>query len=607
MTTSLAGLPALPIAAPLLAAAIIAGLRHWLSRAAADALGLIAAALNLVLCLLLFHTSLASTIVYWMGGWYPRGHLAIGIGLVIDPTGAGMATLASFLMLLALCFSCRSDVGAANHFHPLMLVFLAAACGFSLTGDVFNMFVFFELLSTAAFALCGLATGEAAPLQGAFNFAVTNTIAAFLILIGIGILSSLTGALNLAQMGEALGSRHDAVVLFAAAVMMCGFLIKAAIVPFHFWLPDAHSVAPTPVCAIFSGVMVELGLYAIVRIHSIVFAAAFAPHATAFRSILLGLSVATVLLAGIMCYAQHHLKRILAFATVTHMGLVLAAMALDSVLGVAGMLLYVLGYALVSASLFFTSGVLLHRVRTISERRLFGRGRALPFTALLWFVGALALAGVPLFPTFTGRLFVGQAARSLGLDWLPWLFVVGATMTSAALLRSGVRTFLGWGDPPISDRSGEIEEIPETEHEDRRVLWNQFTPATLCLMLAAAVALSPAVSTGTLHAAARLLNGNGYVHQVFREAPVPSTVPVLPSHKGAASMLRGLLVPALAALLAATSIFRLRLPRWLRIGAFLEGPLPALRALQSGHPGDYVMWLTVGTSCVALLCMVFLR
>jgi multicomponent Na+:H+ antiporter subunit D len=344
-----------------------------------------------------------------------------------------------------------------------------------------------------------------------------------------------------------------------------------------------------------------------VRIHSIVFAAAFAPHATAFRSILLGLSVATVLLAGIMCYAQHHLKRILAFATVTHMGLVLAAMALDSVLGVAGMLLYVLGYALVSASLFFTSGVLLHRVRTISERRLFGRGRALPFTALLWFVGALALAGVPLFPTFTGRLFVGQAARSLGLDWLPWLFVVGATMTSAALLRSGVRTFLGWGDPPISDRSGEIEEIPETEHEDRRVLWNQFTPATLCLMLAAAVALSPAVSTGTLHAAARLLNGNGYVHQVFREAPVPSTVPVLPSHKGAASMLRGLLVPALAALLAATSIFRLRLPRWLRIGAFLEGPLPALRALQSGHPGDYVMWLTVGTSCVALLCMVFLR
>jgi multicomponent Na+:H+ antiporter subunit D len=170
-----------------------------------------------------------------------------------------------------------------------------------------------------------------------------------------------------------------------------------------------------------------------------------------------------------------------------------------------------------------------------------------------------------------------------------------------------VRTFFGWGDPPISDRSGEIDEIPETEHEERRVLWNQFTPAALCLIVALAVAFSPAVSNGSLHAAARLLNGNGYVHQVFREAPVPSVVPVLPSHNHLASVARGLLALVVASLLAATSIFRLRLPRVLRVGAFLEGPLPALRAIQSGHPGDYVMWLTVGTSSVALLCMLFLR
>ena len=247
MTTPLA-LPVLPIVLPLIAAAILAGLCRWLSRAAADSLVIAAAAANLVICSLLLRSSLHHTIVYWFGGWYPRGRQVIGISFVIDPVSAGLAALASFLGLLALLFSWRIIDAGANHFQPLMLIFIAAMCGFSLTGDLFNMFVFFELMSTAAFALCGLKTREPAPLQGAFNFAITNTIAAFMVLTGIGMLYSVTGALNLAQMGLALGGRHDAPVLFAATLLTCGFFIKAAIVPFHFWLPDAHSVAPTPVC-----------------------------------------------------------------------------------------------------------------------------------------------------------------------------------------------------------------------------------------------------------------------------------------------------------------------------------------------------------------------
>ena len=605
--TAPAGLPALPVAVPLLAAAVVASLRQWLSRAAADAIGILAAAANLVLCCLLFSRSLHGTIVYWMGGWYPRGHLAVGIGLVVDPAGAGIATLASFLMLLALCFSWRSIDAAANHFQPLMLVFLAAMCGFALTGDVFNMFVFFELMSTAAFALCGLATGESAPLQGAFNFAVTNTLAAFLLLTGIGMLSAVTGALNLAQIGAALGGRHDALVLFAAALLTCGFLVKAAIVPFHFWLPDAHSVAPTSVCVLFSGIMVELGLYAVARIHSVVFGQAFAPHAGRLRAILLALAVLTVVMGGVMCYAEHHLKRVLAFATVSHTGLMLAALALHTRAALAGMLLYLPAYALVTSGLFFSSGVLLHRLRSISEPRLFARGRPLRFTAALWFAGAAGLAGAPPFPTDLGELLTSHAAKGLRFGWMPWLFVLGGVLTGAAVLRAGIRIFLGWGDAPISDRAAQVDEAPETGEAERVVLWYQFAPAAVCLVAAVAVTLVPTVRNDALLAASRLLDRNAYIHTVYTGVTTPVAVPVFPSAEIGAAFLRGLLAAFLALLLALSSVFRLRLPRWLRLGAFMEGPLPALRNLQSGHPGDYVMWITVGVAGVGLLFMVLLR
>ena len=264
-------LPGLPVAVPLAGAAFIACLRTWLKRWVADTLGLLFASLALVINALLLFRALHGPFVYWFGNWYPHGPMALGISFVIEPIGAGLATLAALLTVLALLFSWKYVDSGDNHFQPLMLIFLASMSGFVLTGDIFNLFVFFELMSTVAFALCGLKTAEPAPLQGAFNFAVTNTIAAFLVLTGIGLLYAVTGALNMAQIGLALGTRHDPLVLFAFTLLTCGFLIKGAIVPFHLWLPDAHAVAPTPVCVLFSGIMVELGLFAVVRLQSVAF------------------------------------------------------------------------------------------------------------------------------------------------------------------------------------------------------------------------------------------------------------------------------------------------------------------------------------------------
>src|SRR5579875_3753675 len=432
MAIPTSSLTPLPVAVPLLGAAVLAGLRAWLPRRVMDVLGVIIAGAHAVICWFLLQAANQHTLVYWFGNWYPRGSMVLGIGFVVDPIAAALAMLAGVLFLLAFLFSYRFVDAGAKHFHPLMLVFLAAMSGFVLTGDLFNLFVWFELMSTAAFALCGLNTAEPAPLQGSFNFAVTNTVAAFLGLTGIALLYAVTGALNMAQIGLQLsssagGPRHDPLVLFAFTLLVCGFFVKAAIVPFHLWLPDAHAVAPTSVCVLFSGLMVELGLYAVARLHTVIFAEALAPHATALRTILLAFATATVLIGGVMCYAEHHLKRLLAFSTICHAGLMLAMLAVGGATADGAFFTYVIGHAFIKASLFFCAGIVLHRLRSMSEQLLWQRRRVLKWTGALWFLGGLGLAGVPPFGTWLGEAIADSAATQVHLHGLSLLFIFGET------------------------------------------------------------------------------------------------------------------------------------------------------------------------------------
>ncbi len=600
----------LPVALPLLGAALIAVTRKWLSRTAADTIAVVFAGVTFAIAgRLLFHSAHA-TEVYWFGKWYPRGSMVLGITFVVDPISAGLATLASLLTVLALLFAWRFVDSGGNHLQPLMLLFLAAMCGFSLTGDLFNLFVFFELMSTAAFALCGLKIAEPAPLQGSFNFAVTNTIAAFLVLTGIALLYAVTGALNMAQIGLSLAHRHDPLVLFAFTLLTCGFFIKAAITPFHFWLPDAHAVAPTPVCVLFSGIMVELGLYAVLRLHAVLFAQALAPHTTQLRTILLLFGAVTTLIGGMMCYAEHHLKRLLAFSTITHAGMMLLAIAIGSPLAVAAMLTYLLAHALIKSTLFFTSGLILHRLRSISERALFRRGTAMPFTAALWFLGGAGLAAAPGFATMLAEAGVERAEELARVHGVALLFLIGGVLTGAAVFRVGMHTFLGWGSEPLTDEAGEVGELPETSEADHRLYWYQVLPPALLLAMAVALPFIPGWLPILANAAVTLtatpLSQAAYLHTVYTSQTVILTQPTWREALPGAA-LRGAAALVLAWLLACTSVFRLRIDRRLRIGARIEGELRLLRALQSGNPGDYVLYLTAGLAIFGSAAMLLLR
>src|SRR5438552_312177 len=321
----------LTVVVPLLAAALFTAAGRFLPPRVVDGLAVAVAASTAVLAGILLVHAWGGSVVYWFGGWHPRGGLAIGIDFVVDPIGAGLACFAALVVTGSLVFSWHYFDEVLPLYHALVLVFLAAMVGFSLTGDLFNLFVFFELMGVVAYALTAHAHTELAPLQGGLVFAITNSIAGFLVLIGIALLYGHTGTLNLAQLGRALaGAQPSGLLVLSFALLAGGFLVKAAAVPFHFWLADAYAVAPSPVCALFAGAMSELGLLGVARVYWTSFAGVFGAHEGELRAVLVTVGIVTALAGALMTLGQHHLKRMLAFATVSYIGLFLVGVGLLS-------------------------------------------------------------------------------------------------------------------------------------------------------------------------------------------------------------------------------------------------------------------------------------
>jgi multicomponent Na+:H+ antiporter subunit D len=596
--------PPIPVVLPLLVAALLAAMPR-LPRAIAFLLAILTTAtVGCVAVALINFTRDEPLIVYWFGGWIPRDGAATGIGFAIDTAGAMFVLLTSILATASLVFSSKYFDTVGTLYHSLMLIFFAAMNGFALTGDLFNLFVFFELMSAAAYTLCGYKSEEPAPLQGALNFAVTNTVGAFLVLTGIALLYSRTGALNLAQIGRAIGGEADALVVAAFALVVSGFFVKAAIVPFHFWLADAHAVAPAPVCVLFSGVMVELGLYAVVRVYWAVFSGPLGPHAVEVRNLLATFGAATAITGALMCYAQRHLKRLLAFSTISHMGILLLGVALLKPQALAGVEIYVVGHALLKGGLFLAAGILLHRTATLDEIQLAARPRRFGVVAALLVAGAAGLAGAPPFGTFWGDMMIGGAAHAQRNQWIEWIAFGASAATAGALFRFTARALFGWGRATelLGEPGSKIRERPDT------LAGHRHTPAAMCLPAVALMVggllagLVPRLTGAALSSAIHMQDREAYAARMLDHvAPYPPAVGDQPLLAG--DMIRGLgaLLMALA-MAAATLRSRAVVP-----GARVRIAVRWLRELHSGLIPDYVTWVMVGTAMFGAAAVVWLR
>jgi multicomponent Na+:H+ antiporter subunit D len=587
----------LAVAGPFLVAALLAASLP-LERVHNDLIGVVTASAATIFAALLLADAAGAgaPLVTWLGGWEPRDGVALGISLAIDPLGAGLALLAALLVTAAFAVAWRYFDTVGRIFHALMLVFLGAMAGFCLTGDLFNMFVFFELMSVSAFALTSYRIEESAPLQGALNFAVTNSVGAVMVLTGIGLLYGRTGALNLAQVGEALAAQPaDGLVICAFALITGGFLVKAAVVPFHFWLADAYTVAPTPACIVFSGVMSDLGLYAVARIYWTVFEGPLGEHAPSLRAILVAAGVLTALVGAAMCLVQRRLKRLLAFVTVSQIGLALIAIGLLSPAGLAGATLLIGADGLLRAALFVGLGAILHRLGSGDELRLRGAGGQLPWpVGALFAAAAVGLAALPPLGAFHGHALVEEAAHDSGYGWVAVVFLTATIATAGALLRAAARIFLGMGEA----RALEPEAEPE---EDEIAAARGFTPvvmiwtAGVLTTLGLALGAVPGIGDAALRAAERFADREHYTAAVLGgpDRPVPAGQA---AGVGLVEVLLALVTVLGALALAGWVLSRRR--AWLAVPASLrprlERGLLVLRRLHSGQVGDYVAWLTVG-------------
>jgi multicomponent Na+:H+ antiporter subunit D len=343
-----------------------------------------------------------------------------------------------------------------------------------------------------------------------------------------------------------------------------------------------------------SGVMVELGVYAVARVYRVVFAASI-PHAVLTHAFL-ALGLLTAAVGSVMCLGQRHLKRLLAYSTIAHVGLFLIAVGLGDADAIAGAALYVAGHAGIKGALFLVAGLLLNRFRSVDEDDLYGRGGGRrDLSGWIFLIAAVALAGLPPFGPGLGKAVAEDAASVAGYPWLAAVFVLVSAVTGGAVLRAGLRIFHGIGQRPRTDpqeTSGSGEQ-QETERPIPRAPAAMLAAMVLLLAGGAAVGMVPPLAAAVSRGAELFVDRDGYLAQALTGAPghTPAASPAvawtLPG------VVLGLLSTGLAAGIAGAALYGRRAGA-LRVPA-------ALRRAHSGHVGDYVAWLFTGAALLAAL------
>ena len=395
------------------------------------------------------HVFKGETLVYWMSGWTPREGLAIGISLSIDAWSLLIALVVAFIGLMALVYTpvyLRSESGK-EPFYVLTMLMLAALIGFCLSGDLFNQFVWLEVFSVSAFALTGFHFESRGSVEAAFKYLITNSVAAFFIVIGLTLLYMQTGALNVAHVAREFRPTPAGIV--AIGLLIGGYATKAALVPWHFWLPDAHTAAPTPIHAIFSGALIKVGIYAVARS---IFTIMPFQTGSVFQIGLLIIAGINMLVGGIQMVQQQPIKRILAYSSISQMGYIALGLALGTPLSIAAAGVHIASHALVKTALLLGTGMVIWRTGIHEVREGGGLVRQMPVTFAAICVAGLSLSGLPLLSGYVSKTLLEEAATQTGYGLLAVIAVVSSILTFIGIARLIWHTFLAkpeQGQAPI--------------------------------------------------------------------------------------------------------------------------------------------------------------
>lgn len=363
-----------------------------------------------------------------LGGWAPP----FGIVMVADQFSSLLLVVSSAVSLSVLAYA--TGQGAADNeqggpvsvFHPTYLILVAGVSNAFLAGDLFNLYVGFEILLTASYVLMTLG-GTGSRIRAGITYVVVSVVSSLLFLIAIAMIYGATGTVTLADLAVKLGQLDSGTQDLLHVLLLVAFGIKAAVFPLSFWLPDSYPTAPAPVTAVFAGLLTKVGVYAIIRTETLLF------PSDSFNAVLLVVALMTMIVGILGALAQTDIKRMLSFTLVSHIGYMIFGVGLSSVLGLAATIFYVIHHITIQTSLFMVTGLIERRGGTSSITRLGGLAKLSPILAVLYFIPAMNLAGIPPFSGFLGKMGLLQAGVADGSP-LAYALVVGGVVASLLTL-----------------------------------------------------------------------------------------------------------------------------------------------------------------------------
>ncbi|WP_305785556.1 Na+/H+ antiporter subunit D [Symbioplanes lichenis] len=488
----------LPVVLPLLGAALTLMMARRPRAQRTVSLSVLTVTL-LVSGALLWLSTVEGPQVVAVGGWVAP----LGIVLVADQLAALMLVVSAAVTVCVLVYSIGQGMADGSEdtplsvYHPTYLVLTAGVTNAFLAGDLFNLYVGFEILLVASYVLLTLG-GTASRIRAGTTYVVVSLLSSVIFLTAIGLVYAATGTLNLAQLASRLDELPDGLRLILQAMLLLAFGIKAAVFPLSSWLPDSYPTAPAPVTAVFAGLLTKVGVYAIIRTETLLF-----PGGRA-TSVLLVAALLTMLVGILGAVAQTDIKRLLSFTLVSHIGYLLFGVGLATQLGLASAIFYVVHHITVQTTLFLAAGLIEQRGGSSALDKLGGLAKLSPVLAVLFLVPALNLAGIPPFSGFLGKLGLIQAGVADG-SVLAWLLVIGGVLTSLLTLYAVARVWnLAFWRTPHPD-------MPRATLP-RLMVWP--TVALVALGVGLTVVAGPLFDIGD-QAAGDLLKRSGYVEAVF--------------------------------------------------------------------------------------------
>ena len=428
-----------PVFIPLIGAALCMML--WRRPAAQRLVQLIALALMLLASLALLRAVMAEGVIaLTFGGW----NAPFGISFVADRLGAAMVTVTGILAVAVGVFGMAATHRRHVHngVYPLLLGLLTAVNGAFLTGDIFNLYVWFEIMLITAMGLLVIDKSRA-QLDGALKYAALNLLSTLLFLLAIAILYGVTGTLNMADLARVLPNTDNSLALAASsALFLVGFGIKAGYFPMFFWLPASYHTMSIGILAIFAGLLTKVGVYACFRVFTLLFAGG-----EAMREIIAIMAAGTMLFGVFGAAVQWDVRRILSFHIISQIGYILLGLALGTAAAMAGAIFYVIHHIIVKANLFLIAGAM-HRVSgTYDLRRSGSLQRRFPLLALLFAIPALSLAGIPPLSGFWAKFLVIDAAFEASSGWLAATGLFVGLLTIFSMSKIWIEAF--WKNAPI--------------------------------------------------------------------------------------------------------------------------------------------------------------